>query len=280
MSEQHRPDKPAAAGGTGTNPSERRSRRRAMISAPVLVRKVDADSPDTGDVSTTIDVSRNGILFVAAKPSYRKDMQVAVTFPYSKSLDYLQTERLGRVTRVQTSSDGSHAVAISFGPLVVTEIAETASQSSGISHLEPDVKPPHGKPLILIVDADQKIRQTLKSYLLGQGYEIIAVQSAAEGRDVLKMFKPALLIAEIEGGDLPGYTLCAHVKSVPSLRHIPVVLTTRAAYPTDYSNAHSLGAVVCMAKPFQVERIGHVVRLLVPAVSRSRQPVAGRSAKH
>ena len=30
------------------------------------------------------------------------------------------------------------------------------------------------------------------------------------------------------------------------------------------ASAHSLGAVVCMAKPYRQERLGHVVRLLAP----------------
>jgi CheY-like chemotaxis protein len=78
------------------------------------------------------------------------------------------------------------------------------------------------------------------------------------------MFTPALLISEIEGEELPGYDLCAHVKSTPRLQTVPVVLTTSSAYPSDYANAHSLGAVVCMAKPFRCDRLGHVVRLLAP----------------
>jgi hypothetical protein len=43
-----------------------------------------------------------------------------------------------------------------------------------------------------------------------------------------------------------------------------VLLTTSSGYPSDYANAHSLGAVVCMTKPYKQERLGHVVRLLAP----------------
>jgi DNA-binding NtrC family response regulator len=62
------------------------------------------------------------------------------------------------------------------------------------------------------------------------------------------------------------------VKSTKHLKHIPVVLTTRSGYPSDYSNAHSLGAVVCMAKPYKQERLGHVVRLLAPTERAKMQP--------
>jgi len=90
------------------------------------------------------------------------------------------------------------------------------------------------------------------------------VSSNVEAREVLDMFTPALVIAEVEGEGSPGFDICAHVKSSSRLRNIPVVLVTRSAYPSDYSTAHSMGAVVCMAKPFKQERLGHVVRLLAP----------------
>ena len=85
-----------------------------------------------------------------------------------------------------------------------------------------------------------------------------------EARDVLNVLTPALIFAEVEGDGLPGYDLCAHVKQLPRLRHIPVVLTTSSAYPSDYSSAHSLGAVVCMAKPYKMERIANIARVLAP----------------
>jgi CheY-like chemotaxis protein len=112
------------------------------------------------------------------------------------------------------------------------------------------------------------LRDTTKIFLQNEGYEVIAVNNAGDAREVLNMFTPAMIVAEIEGAAdsdvLPGLDLCAHVKSSPSLKHIPVVMTSRSAYPSDYSNAHSLGAVVCMAKPYKQERLGHVVRLLAP----------------
>ena len=108
------------------------------------------------------------------------------------------------------------------------------------------------------------IRATLKGYLGSEGYEVMAVSNCPDAREVLNMFTPALVIAEVEGEGLPGYDLCAHVKQSPRLKHIPVVLTTSSGYPSDYSNAHSLGAVVCMTKPYKQERLGHVVRLLAP----------------
>jgi len=59
------------------------------------------------------------------------------------------------------------------------------------------------------------------------------------------------------------------------LQAVPVVLMTRTAQ-ANYANGQSLGAVICMAKPFKAERLQHVVKLLAPpAGSGSYSPRGG-----
>ena len=259
---------------------ERRTRRRALISAPVRVRALDLTGGGPNEISTTIDVSRTGFLFVCAEPAFTVGMEVAVTFPYSRTGIGAQAEQLGRVARVKQMDDGRYAVAISLGIIAPGELVDTGGNKLGdqaeppTQSAETDAK----RPLVLAVDADVTVRHTLKSYLVGEGYNVIAVSSASEAHEVLKMFTPVLLIAEIEGEELPGYELCAHVKSTPRLQTVPVVLMTSSAYPSDYANAHSLGAIVCMAKPFRCDRLGHVVRLLAPTQQAKEQTAPVRAA--
>ncbi len=283
----------AAAPLTEERP-ERRRRRRAMISAPVRVRTEDVTGGGPDEISTTIDVSRIGFLFLTANPSYTRDMEVLVTFPFSKSPTAIQAEQPGRVVRIKDLEDGHRAVAIAIGAVkqdlidsggrvlvseasaaTQTETSQTSSSNNALAS-EPlrELSAPEKeakKHLVLVVDASVPIRDSLKFYLTNEGYEVIAVETANDAREVLNMFTPSVVIAEIEGEGLPGYDLCAHVKTTPRLRHIPVVLTTSSAYPSDYSSAHSLGAVVCMAKPFKQERLGHVVRLLAPPPQAANQ---------
>jgi CheY-like chemotaxis protein len=249
------------------SPGERRSRRRALISAPVRVRSVDLTDGGPDEISTTLDVSRGGVLFVSKSAEFETGMVVAVTFPYSKSPVAVQAEQAGRVARVAQLPDGRYSVAIILRSGAGEDLvdsggrrldAKPASETFHSSELG------EKKPLVIVVDKDTSLRETLKAYLTGEGYDVIALSSAAEAHHVLEMFTPALLIAEIEGEDLPGYELCAYVKATPRLQTVPVMLMTSSAYPSDYANAHSLGAVVCIAKPYRQERLGHVVRLLAP----------------
>jgi CheY-like chemotaxis protein len=259
-----------AAQALHAEPAEdRRRKRRALISSPIRVRGIHVTTSGPDEITTTVDVSRYGILFHTVLDTYQRGMDVAVVFPYHKSATGAQAEQFGRVVRLQELPDGRQAVAIALGVGVGEHLVDsngrqlTKNEPVQLSNSSaPQVK----RPMVLAIDSDTMLRDTLKMYLQNEGYEVIAVSTATDAREVLNMFMPAMIVAEIEGeGDLlPGLDLCAHVKSSPSLRHLPVVLTSRSAYPSDYSNAHSLGAVVCMAKPYKMERLGHIVRLLAP----------------
>ena len=258
--------KPGNVAGTA---SERRSKRRALISAPVRVRSIDLTNNCLDDITTTLDVSRMGILLVSTSAVYYRSMDVMVTFPHSKASNAVQAEQPGRVVRISELADGRRSVAIALG---VTHHDEEFIRTSGEKvHAEPKTAkftiqrdPNSLRPLVLALDGEASIRESLKSYLANEGYDVITVSNAQEARDVLNQYTPALLIAEIEGEGMPGYDICAHCKATPRLQSIPVMLTTNSAYPSDYASAHSLGAVVCMAKPYRQDRLGHVVKLLAP----------------
>jgi twitching motility two-component system response regulator PilG len=281
----HKPSIQQAADAVRNEPpADRRKRRRALISAPVRVRGINVTDAVVDEISTTIDVSRAGILFLSTSPNYARGMQVAVIFPYSTAPAALHAEQQGRIVRAFATSDGRYAVAVAMGEGVSEDIVDSCGRKLADSSLAPRMplaplaaslasngslfslsrEPNSKRPLVLVVDADEMVRATLKAYLGGEGYDVMAVSNSPDAREVMNMFTPALVIAEVEGDGLPGYDLCAHVKQSPRLKHVPVVLTTSSGYPSDYSNAHALGAVVCMTKPYKQERLGHVVRLLAP----------------
>jgi CheY-like chemotaxis protein len=274
VAEQRHHAPASSASPAHERPQDRRVKRRALISAPIRVRTVVAESTGNQEIATTFDVSRSGILFHTQFDCYSRGMQVAVVFPYSKSPKAIHHEQKGRVVRVTELGDGLRGVAITFTAVPVEDLSaalEAAQQAAHNDIYAPPAptdtaKDPAKKPLVLAVDSDTQLRESLKMYLENEGYDVIAVSNATDAREVLDLFTPSLLVAEVEGQGLerPGYDLCGHVKATWRLRSVPVVLTTFSAYPSDYSQAHSLGAIVCMAKPYKQERLGHIVRLLAP----------------
>lgn len=254
---------------------ERRRRRRALVSIPIRVGSNGASTGGSYEVSTTVDVSRLGVLFVTERRDYLRDATVRVVFPFTRG-ETQQIEQEARVVRVSELSNGRRAVAIALvSPEPCPALRDASGPQSGQAEAqELKLGADSGrrgelKPLVLILDSQVDVLETIRPPLSDEGYEVIAVSNASDAHDVLKLFTPVMVIAEIEGDGFPGYSLCAHVKATPRLQRIPVVLTTRSANPSDYSGAHALGAVVCMAKPFPKDRLLHIARLLAPLKSQN-----------
>ena len=108
--------------------SDRRKRRRALISAPVRVRGINVTDAVVDEISTTIDVSRAGILFLSTSPNYARGMEVAVMFPYSSAPAALHAEQQGRIVRALGTSDGRYAVAVALGEGIGEDIVDSCGR--------------------------------------------------------------------------------------------------------------------------------------------------------
>src|SRR5277367_3908577 len=64
----------AGASNGAASRGERRCRRRALISAPVRVRGLDVTEGGPDEISTTLDVSRGGLLFATKSAQFEAGM--------------------------------------------------------------------------------------------------------------------------------------------------------------------------------------------------------------
>lgn len=252
--------------GSAEQPAnERRRRLRTKLSAPVRVR-MNSGSAQQAEVCTTVDASRDGLLFTTAFAGYRQGMDLAITFPYSGTAGGVQHERTGVVARVFEMPEGRFGIGIHFYNGKHAEDAaqepRAAKTSRKTEAAARDIEKP--MPLVLIVESEARARDTLRNVLQSERYAVEAVETGAQAVDFLRQRTPNLLLTEIEIADMSGYDLCLIVKSNERLQNVPVVMTTRRGQPNDYSTAHALGAIVCIAKPYKQERLLHVVRMLAP----------------
>src|SRR5271156_2548211 len=260
---------------------ERRRRRRAKISAQVHVKAVNSPEPFE-EVCMSIDVSRDGLLFTAKHAGYWKGQQVDVTFPYSTAAAALNTAQTADIVRVTEQPGGKFSVAVQFAAAK----SEARSDRKGATGPAMDAGVSgNGTPamekaqsVVLAVEPDTRTAEIMRNMLMQDGYTVIIVPSAKEALEVLRTTVPAVFIAEVEATDMSGHDLCLIIKRNERLALVPVILLTRSAQPADYSASHQLGAVVCMAKPFQPERLQHVVRLVAPPPTMKSVYGASRSS--
>jgi CheY-like chemotaxis protein len=240
--------------------ADRRRRKRAKITAQVHVRGGIGTINTFEDLCTSIDVSRDGLLFTTIRKDYWVGQVLDVTFPYSSAATAINTSQRAKIVRMFETKDGRPAVAVHFEAAANRDTKSPAGSRAAAQTFAPQT-------MVLAVESDERLAENMRSLLQQDGYHVIIVKNAKQALDVLKTTVPAVILAEFEGEELGGQDLCLIVKKDERLKHIPVILITQAAQPADYSTSHQYGAVVCMAKPFKPERLQHVVRLVAPPPS-------------
>lgn len=117
---------------------------------------------------------------------------------------------------------------------------------------------------VLGVESNPQIAERLRELLKQDGYNIVVTGKAQQALEILQTETPDVILAEAEGGEISGNDLCAIVKTRPRLKHIPVILLTESAQPSNYATSRELGATMCMKIPCKLEWLRRAVHLLAP----------------
>lgn len=229
---------------------ERRRRKRAKLSSPVRVGLLNSPAASQ-EVCKTVDVSRDGILFLCSHSRYMVGQRLEVTFPYSTAPSALNQPQPADVVRVFESGAGLFGVAVQFAPA-------TASAKASAHQAE------HASPsaIVLLVESDSRAAGRLRDSLQREGYAAIVVATAQAALDVLKTTIPVVFVAP-EHSDIDGHDLCVIVRRNDRLQHVPVILLTQSAQPADPST-QQLGAVVSIERASSPDRLVQMIRLLAP----------------
>lgn len=233
------------------SPSDRRRRWRAKLTGRVHIR----GSVDTIDafeeVAKTVDVSRDGLLLVSPRGGYWVGQPLEVTFPYWTVPTAINQARRATVVRNVPLKTFCYEVAIQFDSLERDESKRRGN---------------HGQVKILAIEPDRQMAQTIRNLLENDGYDVVVIKSGNEAMEILKTETPDVLLAgaETRTGDPTGRDICRLVKSTQRLQHIPVILLTSSAMPSDYSANRRAGAVMCIPMPCDPERLQRSVHLVAP----------------
>jgi two-component system, OmpR family, KDP operon response regulator KdpE len=107
-------------------------------------------------------------------------------------------------------------------------------------------------PLVLVVDDDPSIRQTLARQLTLAGYETIAAADGAEGRARFEERRPDLVITDLAMPGMDGLALIAAVRRVD---RTPVLVLSVRGEEEDKVRALDRGADDYVTKPFSLREL-------------------------
>ncbi len=240
-------------------PSDRRRRLRARMTVQVRICGGHGTRDLFEEIVTSVNVTRDGLLVATHRKNYVVGELLEVTCPYWTNPTAINTPRKAKVVRSAIMPDLRYGVALQYLPR-----EKSSAEWLSVAH---SPSPYPSQVRILAVESNERAARALRTMLEHDGYNVVVVSSPCDALAILSTETPDALVIEAEGNEMCGTDLCAIVKTNERLRHIPVVLLTSSAMPSDYAAGHRLGAILCMTKPCKPEHVRRAVHLVAPPPS-------------
>jgi CheY-like chemotaxis protein len=104
------------------------------------------------------------------------------------------------------------------------------------------------QPVVLVIDDEIDIRESLREVLLDEGYQVDVAADGREGLALARRRRPSAIILDIIMPVMGGAEMYAALQADPVLADIPVIIST-----SDPSRAPS--GVLLMKKPVDLPRL-------------------------
>lgn len=129
---------------------------------------------------------------------------------------------------------------------------------------------------ILLVDDDQHLRNSVKSYLQEKGFQIILAKNASEAIQHLMKSVPDILISDIVMPQISGYELINYVRSSDALKDLPIILLTAKGMTQDRIKGYNLGCNAYLPKPFDPDELVSIINNLILSKNNKQASISNK----
>ncbi len=129
--------------------------------------------------------------------------------------------------------------------------------------------PSKARPIVLVVDDDEAIRNVLTYLLEANGFRVVEASRGEEALTMAQQFRPALITLDIMMPDISGYDVLREMRADDSLKHIPVLLLSVLAGRKHAAKGLTLGANAYLSKPVDETMLIDTVNRLLEENSRN-----------
>lgn len=113
---------------------------------------------------------------------------------------------------------------------------------------------------ILVADDSATVRQVIKKFLDGEGYEIVTTTDSANVVDLIDEINPDLVISDIMMPGMDGYTFLRHIRKEQKRASLPVIIMSTKKRETMESLFVSYGISGYLQKPFDKEQLVALIK--------------------
>ncbi len=113
---------------------------------------------------------------------------------------------------------------------------------------------------VLLIDDDQANVDFMRQFLRLQGHELVWAADGRQGLEMVRQFRPDLVICDVIMPHLGGYAVLETVRADPHCSDMPVILFSAAMNEEGRAIGLRSGANEVLAKPFDLELLRAAVR--------------------
>jgi DNA-binding response OmpR family regulator len=111
------------------------------------------------------------------------------------------------------------------------------------------------RPVVLVADDDDDIRDLVAFRLDRAGYEVLRAGDGQEALDLAKEHRPDLAVLDVMMPKLTGYDVTRELRADAATSRIPVILLTARVQEADVARGFEAGADDYVKKPFSPQEL-------------------------
>jgi CheY-like chemotaxis protein len=112
--------------------------------------------------------------------------------------------------------------------------------------------------VVLVVDDDPSIRETVSDVLEDEGYRVVLAENGRRAMELLESTHPNLMLLDLMMPVMSGWEVLEALDGRDELADIPVVVVSAMRAPIT-SPATRMGARMCLPKPVDLHHLLQVV---------------------
>jgi DNA-binding response OmpR family regulator len=133
------------------------------------------------------------------------------------------------------------------------------------------------EPVILVVDDEARILDTVKAYLERSGFKALCASNGREAQTLLERNAVSLALLDLMLPDVPGEEICRRIRAgayAGAAPDIPVIMVTAKVDEASIINGLNIGADDYVTKPFSPRELS--ARISAHLRRAGRAPAGGR----